>query len=154
MSDITKKKNRRRHSILFPKQKMKNSQNSSLWWMYMPAVLVVSTFIIYPFFNGIQLSFTNWNGFSQNDEWIGLDQYKRLLQDPTTWLVVKNTLLYGIGSTILQNIIGLGYALLLHQSLKMRAITRTVIYLPVILISAQLPWAIFGILCLPTKVVH
>ncbi|MEC1049113.1 sugar ABC transporter permease, partial [Bacillus safensis] len=110
---------------------MQKRQNSSLWWMYMPAVLVVSTFIIYPFLNGIQLSFTNWNGFSQTYQWIGLGQYGRLLQDQTTWLVVKNTLLYGIGSTVLQNIIGLGYALLLNQSLKMKAITRTVIYLPV-----------------------
>ncbi|MCL7871634.1 carbohydrate ABC transporter permease [Bacillus altitudinis] len=132
MSDITKEKQAATFTS-FPKQKMKNSQNYSLWWMYLPAVLVVSAFIIYPFFNGIQLSFTNWNGFSQQYEWIGLDQYKRLLQDPTTWLVVKNTLLYGIGSTILQNMIGLGYALLLNQSLKMRAITRTVIYLPVMI---------------------
>ena len=86
MSDITKE-NQAATFTSFPKQKMKNSQNSSLWWMYLPAVLVVSAFIIYPFFNGIQLSFTNWNGFSQQYEWIGLDQYKRLLQDPTTWLV-------------------------------------------------------------------
>ncbi|MFJ5963210.1 carbohydrate ABC transporter permease [Bacillus sp. NPDC093026] len=133
MSDITKTKQAAATSTSLPKQKMKRSHTSSLWWMYMPAVLVVSIFIIYPFFNGIQLSFTNWNGFSQNYQWIGLDQYKRLLQDPTTWLVVKNTLLYGIGSTILQNIIGLGYALLLNHSLKMRAVTRTIIYLPVMI---------------------
>lgn len=55
MSDITKEKQAATFTS-FPKQKMKNSQNSSLWWMYLPAVLVVSTFIIYPFFNGIQLS--------------------------------------------------------------------------------------------------
>ena len=46
-------------------------------------------FIIYPFINGIRLSFTNWNGFSQTYDWIGLQQYKRLLADPTTWLVIK-----------------------------------------------------------------
>ncbi|MFS0654924.1 sugar ABC transporter permease [Bacillus sp. 179-C3.3 HS] len=132
MSDLSKTKQTATFTS-FPKQKMKRSHKSSLWWMYLPAVLVVSTFIIYPFFNGIQLSFTNWNGFSQNYEWIGLAQYERLLQDPTTWLVVKNTLLYGIGSTILQNIIGLGYALLLNHSLKMRAVTRTIIYLPVMI---------------------
>ena len=44
--------------------------------------------------NGIQLSFTNWNGFSQTYQWIGLEQYQRLLQDQATWLVVKNTLLW------------------------------------------------------------
>jgi raffinose/stachyose/melibiose transport system permease protein len=56
-----------------------------------------------------------------------------MFADPDTWLVVKNTLLYGIGSTLLQNIIGLGYALLLNQQLKVRTLTRTIIYLPVII---------------------
>nr|WP_240339823.1 sugar ABC transporter permease [Halobacillus ihumii] len=101
--------------------------------MYLPALIVVSVFIIYPFLNGIRISFTDWNGFSQTKNWVGLDQYKRMFQDPNTWLVVKNTLLYGIGSTIFQNVIGLLYALLLNKSIHLKSITRTIIYLPVII---------------------
>ncbi|MBK0005321.1 MULTISPECIES: carbohydrate ABC transporter permease [Priestia] len=115
------------------KRKKKLKTKSSLWWMYLPGLVIITVFIIYPFINGIRLSFTNWNGFSQTYDWIGLQQYKRLLADPTTWLVIKNTLLYGIGSTIFQNIIGLLYALLLNQSIKMKAVTRTIVYLPVII---------------------
>ncbi|PAD69338.1 glycerol-3-phosphate ABC transporter permease [Bacillus sp. 7586-K] len=121
------------HSVQRKLQKRKGTKQSSLWWMYVPSFVVVFFFIVYPFFNGIQLSFTNWNGFSQTYDFIGFEQYKRLFTDPTTWLVVKNTLLYGIGSTILQNVIGLLYALLLNQSIRMKAVTRTVIYLPVII---------------------
>ncbi|MGE6632249.1 carbohydrate ABC transporter permease [Bacillus sp. NPDC077027] len=132
MSEVIKKKQAAAFKPL-QKTKGKTKRTSSLWWMYAPAVLIVTVFIIYPFLNGIQLSFTNWNGFSQYYSWIGLEQYKRLLSDPTTWLVVKNTLLYGIGSTLLQNIIGLCYALLLNHSLKMRTITRTIVYLPVMI---------------------
>ncbi|WP_231581345.1 carbohydrate ABC transporter permease [Domibacillus enclensis] len=111
----------------------KRQRESSLWWMYLPSVLLVVTFIIYPFLDGIRISFTNWNGFSQTYDYVGLDQYTRMFADPDTWLVVKNTLLYGIGSTILQNIVGLGYALLLNRNLKVRTLTRTIIYLPVII---------------------
>jgi raffinose/stachyose/melibiose transport system permease protein len=107
--------------------------NSSLWWMYLPALLAVSFFIIYPFLDGIRISFTNWNGFSQAYKYIGFDQYKRMFADPETWLIVKNTLLYGVGSTILQNVIGLLYALLLNQSIRMKSFARTIIYLPVII---------------------
>lgn len=114
-------------------QQLKIKKESSLWWMYLPSFVVVFLFILYPFLNGIQLSFTNWNGFSQSYDWVGFEQYKRLFTDPTTWLVLKNTLLYGIGSTILQNVLGLAYAILLNQSIKMKAITRTIIYLPVII---------------------
>ncbi|WP_027955805.1 carbohydrate ABC transporter permease [Halobacillus kuroshimensis] len=112
---------------------LKKKGSVSLWWMYLPALIVVSIFIIYPFFKGIQVSFTDWNGFSQTKNWVGFEQYTRMFQDPDTWLVVKNTLLYGIGSTVLQNVIGLLYALLLNQSIKMKALTRTVVYLPVII---------------------
>lgn len=121
------------YSVTKNPRKLKVKKQSSLWWMYLPSFAVVFLFILYPFFNGIQLSFTNWNGFSQEYDHVGFDQYKRLFADPTTWLVVKNTLLYGIGSTILQNVLGLLYALLLNQSIKMKAVTRTVIYLPVII---------------------
>jgi raffinose/stachyose/melibiose transport system permease protein len=115
------------------KRKRKKQQESSLWLMYLPALAAVCFFILYPFLNGIKISFTNWNGFSQNYDYIGFNQYTRMLKDPDTWLVVKNTLLYGVGSTILQNVIGLGYALLLNQSIRMRSFTRTVVYLPVII---------------------
>ncbi|WP_409373567.1 carbohydrate ABC transporter permease [Terribacillus saccharophilus] len=101
--------------------------------MYLPSVLLVMLFIVYPFLDGIRISLTNWNGFSQVYDYIGLQQYRRMFADPDTWLVVKNTLLYGIGSTVLQNIIGLGYALLLNYNLKVRTLTRTIIYLPVII---------------------
>ncbi|MCA0972030.1 sugar ABC transporter permease [Halobacillus litoralis] len=111
----------------------KPKREQSLWWMYLPALLVVSIFILYPFINGIRVSFTDWNGFSQTKNWVGIEQYVRMFQDPTTWLVVKNTLLYGIGSTILQNVIGLLYALLLNQSIRFKAVTRTIVYLPVII---------------------
>lgn len=124
---------RRKVAVVKKAPKLKEKKPSSLWWMYTPSLVIVFLFILYPFLNGIQLSFTNWNGFSQSYDWVGFDQYKRMLTDPTTWLVVKNTLLYGMGSTILQNIIGLLYALLLNQSIRMKAITRTVIYLPVII---------------------
>ncbi len=115
------------------KNTAKIENNSSLWWMYLPAFLFVAFFIVYPFVNGIRISFTNWNGFSQMYDFIGLKQYTRMLTDPDTWTIVRNTLLYGIGSTVFQNILGLVYALLLNQSIKFKAITRTVVYLPVII---------------------
>lgn len=111
-------------------------KHSMVWLMYLPSLLLVSVFLIYPFLDGIRLSLTNWDGFSQTYNYIGLDQYKRLLADPDTWMILRNTLLFGVGSTIFQNIIGLGYALLLNRSIKVSklpTITRTIVFLPVII---------------------
>lgn len=109
--------------------------NSPFWinFMYLPALILFCIFILYPFIKGISISFTNWDGYSQTSSWVGLDNYIRIFKDPNIDTVIKNTLVYGVGSTILQNIIGLGYALLLNQSIKTRGFIRTIVYLPVII---------------------
>nr|WP_244504190.1 sugar ABC transporter permease [Salibacterium halotolerans] len=112
---------------------MRSNSENSLWVMFIPALLFISVFIIFPFIYGFRISLTNWDGFSQTMNFTGISQYIRLFSDPTTWLVTRNTLLYGVGSTVLQMALGLAYALLLVNSIKMRVITRTIIYLPVII---------------------
>nr|WP_243526570.1 sugar ABC transporter permease [Bacillus pseudomycoides] len=101
--------------------------------MYLPALLLFCVFIFYPFFKGIAISFTNWDGYSQTSSWVGIENYKRMFNDLNIGTVVKNTLIYGLGSTFFQNLIGLVYALLLNQSIKTRGLTRTIVYLPVII---------------------
>lgn len=109
-------------------------RNAPFWLnlMYLPALLLFLLFIVYPFLKGVQISFTNWNGFSQTYKWIGLDNYKRMFSDPNIGIVIRNTLIYGVGSTLLQNIFGLLYALLLNKSIKIHGLARTIAYLPVI----------------------
>jgi raffinose/stachyose/melibiose transport system permease protein len=122
------------HSI--STQKVRKKRIKSVFWinlLYLPALLLFCIFIFYPFFKGIAISFTNWDGYSQTSSWVGLENYKRMLTDSNIITVVKNTLIYGVGSTLLQNIIGLAYALLLNQSIKTRGLTRTIVYLPVII---------------------
>ncbi|MEC0210049.1 sugar ABC transporter permease [Paenibacillus ehimensis] len=113
---------------------MRSYRNSLFWLnlMYVPALLLFLLFIVYPFLQGVRISFTNWDGFSQNYSWIGFDNYKRLFTDENIGLVVKNTFIYGFGSTLLQNVIGLLYAILLNQNIKTRGLTRSIVYLPVI----------------------
>ncbi|WP_127483832.1 carbohydrate ABC transporter permease [Paenibacillus ehimensis] len=113
---------------------MRSYRNSLFWLnlMYVPALLLFLLFIVYPFLQGVRISFTNWDGFSQDYSWIGFDNYKRLFTDENIGLVVKNTFIYGFGSTLLQNVIGLLYAILLNQNIKTRGLTRSIVYLPVI----------------------
>lgn len=110
-------------------------RNSTVWLnlMYVPALLLFGLFIFYPFIQGLKISFTNWDGFSQSYSWIGLDNYKRMLTDQNIGTVIKNTFIYGLGSTFFQNLIGLLYALLLNRSIKTKGVTRTIVYLPVII---------------------
>ena len=101
--------------------------------MALPALLLLSVFIFYPFLKGVQMSFTNWDGFSQSYSWVGLDQYKAMLTDPKIHSTFKNTLIYGLGSTLFQNVIGLGLALLLDQKIRGRNFARVIVYMPAII---------------------
>lgn len=51
-------------------KQVKPKKQSSLWWMYIPALLSVLVFMIYPFVKGTLITFTNWNGFSQVYQWV------------------------------------------------------------------------------------
>ncbi|WP_373291381.1 carbohydrate ABC transporter permease [Paenibacillus marchantiophytorum] len=103
--------------------------------LYIPALLLFIVFIFYPFFKGIKISFTNWDGYNQGYKWIGFDNYTRMFKDPEILKVIRNTAIYGIGSAVFQNVIGLLYALFLNMNIRTRGLVRTVIYLPVIISS-------------------
>lgn len=103
--------------------------------LYIPALLLFAVFVVYPFCDGIRIAFTNWNGFSRHYSYVGLRNFVRLFQDSNVASSFWNTLLYGFGSTFLQQAIGLGLAIFLDKAFRGRAVTRAVVYLPV-LISA------------------
>lgn len=100
--------------------------------LYVPALLLFAVFTVYPLISGIGLSFTNWNGYSTQRPFTGVTNYLRLLQDDTFRLVLVNTLVYGIGSTILQQVLGLGLALALDRPVRGRGPIRAIVYLPVL----------------------
>ena len=112
---------------------MKIQKKSVINLFYIPAVILFLVFVIYPFIQGIRLSFTNWNGYSQTMKFVGIKNYTRLFQDANVKTALVNTLIYGVMSTVIQNILGLGCALFLNTKFKGRSIVRTIIYMPVMI---------------------
>lgn len=100
---------------------------------YIPALILFSIFVVFPLLKGIFLSFTNWNGYSQNYKMVGAANYIKLLTDKNVWHSFWNTIIYGFGSTLLQNVLGLSFAIFLNQKFKGRSVIRTIIYLPVMI---------------------
>ena len=102
---------------------------------YIPALVLFAVFVIYPLGKGVFLSLTNWNGYSQSYKMVGLSNYVRFFTDKNVWTSFFNTLVYGFGSTFLQNVLGLAFAMLLNVKFRGRAVCRTVIYMPVMIAS-------------------
>ena len=99
--------------------------------MYLPAVALMIVFVIYPLIQGVHISLTNWNGYSQIYKYVGLQNYRKLFTDVMFHTAFRNTLVYGFGSALIQTGLGLLYALLLQDRFCGRTFARTVIYIPV-----------------------
>ena len=100
--------------------------------LYLPALAVLGVFMLWPLLNGVLLSLTNWDGYSPDRSFVGPANYLRLFEDPNFRTALGNTFLYGVGSTVLQQVIGLGLALALDRQVRGRGVARAIIYLPVL----------------------
>ena len=110
--------------------KFLQSDPRALSLLTLPAVLLFITFVAFPIVSGINISFTNWNGYSQEYSYVGFDNYRKMFTDPQVWTAFRNTLIYGFGSTLVQTILGLAFAMLLVNRFLFRGVARTIIYLP------------------------
>src|SRR6478752_1621144 len=102
------------------------------WWWALPAIIMV-VFVHYAAtLTGGFFAFTNWTGLG-DWEFVGLDNFVRIFNDPLLVGAVWNTLFLAFGSVILTNILGLGFALAINRTLKTRYILRTLLFMPVVL---------------------
>ncbi|MBT2568226.1 sugar ABC transporter permease [Arthrobacter sp. ISL-85] len=86
----------------------------------MPAVVLLLVFLAGPVLWAFQASLTNaglTGRHVRNPEWVGLDNYQRLLQDPVFPLSLALTVLFVAGSAIVgQNVLGLALAVLMRRA--------------------------------------
>ena len=125
--------------ILMKKWFRKNSMNL----FYLPALIIMLTFLVFPLANGFRLSFLKWNGYSPKTSFVGIQNYLSMLTDKNLGTAFRNTLLYGFGSTILQNILGLSAALFVNSRFKGHTAVRTFVYLPIMISSLVMGYIIY-----------
>ncbi|WP_425416789.1 carbohydrate ABC transporter permease [Oricola indica] len=120
--------------------------------MILPATLLLGTFFLWPFFYGVWLSMTNWDGFSQ-PAFIGLRNFTRLWSDRIFLGALENNVIFVFWVVILKNVLGLAVGLLLQRAGVGRAFFRASIFLPVTMsfVAVGLLWSwiynpIFGLL--------
>ena len=85
--------------------------------------------LVYPFAQGLFLTFTDWNGFKYS-KLAGFKNYKDSLTDPHFWTTLGFTLKFVIVSVIFVNVVAFGLALLVTAKLKSSNIFRTFFFIP------------------------
>ncbi|MEQ6390600.1 sugar ABC transporter permease [Bacillaceae bacterium S4-13-58] len=108
------------------------------WWNVLPFLLLgligVAVFVAYPLAKGIYMSFYHYNLLNTDlSEFIGIENYTKMFDDPNFYLSLRNTVLYSVVTVPGQWIVGIFFAILINaQFIKYKVFFRTVYYIPVI----------------------
>jgi multiple sugar transport system permease protein len=97
-----------------------------------PAVLFVLVFTAYPLGQMIWMSFHNWSLINP-PRYIGLANYRRAFGDEQFWVSFAFTLKYTAIITPILIVGGYLLALLTSRNSRMRRITRTTVFIPVVI---------------------
>jgi multiple sugar transport system permease protein len=96
-----------------------------------PSVIPLVMFTLVPMVSSAWVSLHEWN-LIKPMRWVGLDNYRDLLSDPTTRQVFWHTLLYVVGYLPLVYVGGLCLALALSRRMPAQAFFRAAYFLPVV----------------------
>lgn len=91
-------------------------------------------FMVIPGVIGLLYSFTDWSSYSNEIKFIGLDNFKIIFSPEEHYFsALFNTVWFTIATTILKTGLGIVFALLLNEGIKMNNFHRGIIFMPSIL---------------------
>jgi multiple sugar transport system permease protein len=105
------------------------------WVLVAPAVLVLATFIVYPFFVGIWLSLSN-ETVAQPGTFVGLQNFVNEARSQIFQLTVRNTLVYTFVTVVVKGALGLALAIRMNQAIRGTSFIRAALLLPWIVPTA------------------
>jgi glucose/mannose transport system permease protein len=95
-----------------------------------PSIIAIAIFVYGFIFWSGRVSLSDWVGLLPNYEWVGLDNYIALMQDPRFHIDIRNTLIFTalfVGGSL---VLGLGLAIMLDQGLRGESFFRSLFLFP------------------------
>ena len=96
--------------------------------LVVPMLLLVG-FVVFPAIDLFRMSFTNWDGFSPEKQFIGFENYISMFQNKDLWLSLKNNAVYFFVH-LLMIVVELAFAVLLTGKLKAAKFYKTMVFMP------------------------
>lgn len=111
----------------------------------LPIFLHLSIFMIGPILAGLAISLFDYNPLRDENFFVGLDNFSKLLKDPLFWTAMKNTIVFVFVTVFLNVCIALGIAqfISMFKSNKTRSLFRMIFFLPCVapLVASSVVWA-------------
>ncbi len=120
-------------------RRVRGLSDRAIAWLFVgPTIVLLLAVNIFPLIWTIRLSFTNFraNRPGKEVEWVGLDNYRKILTDPDTWASMQATAHFLFWTILLQVLIGFTLAWLINRKFRGSDMWTTIIVLPMMLSPA------------------
>ncbi|WP_433303839.1 carbohydrate ABC transporter permease [Actinoplanes sp. CA-030573] len=98
-----------------------------------PAILMFLGFVIFPVVMAGYYGFYKWKGYGPPTHFVGLDNYKTILQDSSFHAALWHNGAIAVLSLVMQGPIALGLTLLLNRKMRGQSIIRVLIFVPFVI---------------------
>lgn len=99
----------------------------------LPFLVTAAAFMVWPVLEAVRLAFYSYNPLRPDDlRWVGVENFERILDDPLFWESFRQALVWTGWSILLQTVLGVGLALLLHLPLPGISVFRGLLLFPYI----------------------
>ncbi len=95
-----------------------------------PAVILYSIFFVYPSIQAFYYSGFDWQGFTKDKEFIGLENFIELFQDDYFYRTLTNTFLILVICGVIIFFLAFLFSSIMNSGIKARVLYRNLIFLP------------------------
>ncbi|ADQ40114.1 binding-protein-dependent transport systems inner membrane component [Caldicellulosiruptor acetigenus I77R1B] len=113
-------------------------QNIGILLFLAPALILIGIYIIWPIIMSFDLSMFEWDGVSPQKIYVGLKNWKDLLQDSIFWHAFLNNVKFIFLSIIIEMPIAILLAVLLDRGGKKFDVFKSLFYLPMLMSSVAI----------------
>ena len=113
------------------------------FWFLVPSIILFVFTTAYPFFSGINIAFTNWDGISNTYDYVWFKNFTDMFHDANILKSIRVSITFALVYTVLNNILSLFLAIVLQKKFKGSGIFKTIFFIPMAL-SAVLAAFVWG----------
>ncbi len=95
-----------------------------------PSAAIVVVFILYPIAQSLWISFHDWTIGAEEQDWVGLGNYRELLGDPQFWNALRVTLAFTVVSVAVLLVLGFLLAYWLQRTTRLTRWLRSAYFFP------------------------
>ena len=109
-----------------------NKKKTAMYIFLLPGFLAFCFSVVVPFFMGVNIAFTDWNGISPDYNWVGIKNFTNFIKDPRALQPILTSMKFAVLGTIGSNVASLGLAMIAnHNCGKFGNVVKLLFFIPV-----------------------